>query len=107
MMKTIDVQAMEAQASRASAVLSAMCNETRLMLLCQLVDGEHSVSELTRLLSAPQSTISQHLGVLRQEGLVEVRRDAQTQFYSLAGIEARTILETLQTLYCDPQTVDA
>ena len=98
---------MAAQAGRASAVLSAMCNERRLMLLCHLVDGERSVGELMRLLSAPQSTISQHLGVLRNEGLVNVRREAQTQLYSLAGNEARTILETLQALYCEPQDVDA
>ena len=107
MNERIDVDAMEAQTSKASALLSAMCNETRLLLLCQLVDGEHSVNELTALLSLPQSTVSQHLGILRREGLVKVRRKAQTQNYSLAGNEARAILETLQALYCEPQSVDA
>jgi DNA-binding transcriptional ArsR family regulator len=103
----IDIDAMEAQTSKASALLSAMCNETRLLLLCQLVDSERSVNELTALLSLPQSTVSQHLGILRREGLVKVRRMAQTQNYSLAGDEARAILETLQALYCEPQSVDA
>lgn len=103
----IDIDAMQAQASKASALLSAMCNEKRLMLLCRLVQGERSVNELAESLNAPQSTISQHLALLRREGLVQARRDAQTQFYSLAGDDARAILETLQSLYCDPQSKDA
>lgn len=103
----IDTHAMQEQASRASSVLSALSNEKRLVILCQLVDCERSVNDLTDLLDAPQSTISQHLGVLRREGLVQTRRDAQTLYYSLAGNEARAILETLQALYCPPQTVDA
>ncbi|MDJ0904820.1 MAG: metalloregulator ArsR/SmtB family transcription factor [Woeseiaceae bacterium] len=103
----IDTRAMQAQANKASAVLSALSNEKRLVILCQLVDGERSVNDLTELLDAPQSTISQHLGVLRREGLVQTRRDAQTLYYSLAGNEARAILETLQALYCPPQSVDA
>ena len=104
---TIDARAMQEQASKASSVLSALSNEKRLVILCQLVDCERSVNDLTELLDAPQSTISQHLGVLRREGLVQTRRDAQTLYYSLAGNEARAILETLQALYCPPQTVDA
>ena len=102
-----DIDALEAQATRASSVLGALSNEKRLVILCQLVDRERSVNDLTELLDAPQSTISQHLGVLRREGLVQARRDAQTLYYSLAGDEARTILETLQALYCPPQTLDA
>lgn len=99
----IDVDAMQEQASKASTLLSAMCNETRLMLLCQLITGEHSVNELAGLLSTPQSTVSQHLALLRRQGLVRGRRAGQTHFYSLAGGEARAILETLQTLYCSTQ----
>ena len=103
----IDIEAMQAQASKASGLLSAMCNETRLMLLCQLVDSERSVNELTGLLGVPQSTVSQHLALLRREGFVKSRREAQTHYYSLAGDEARAILETLQSLYCDPQAMEA
>ena len=102
----IDVDAMQEQASKASTLLSAMCNETRLMLLCQLIGTERSVNELARLLSAPQSTVSQHLALLRRQGLVSGRREGQAHFYSLAGVEARAILETLQTLYCDPQSLE-
>lgn len=104
--KSIDIDAMQAQASKASTLLSAMCNEKRLMLLCQLVDGERSVNDLAESLSSPQSTISQHLALLRREGLVQARRDGQVQFYSLAGDDARTILETLQSLYCEPESRD-
>ena len=101
-----DIDAMQVQAGRASTLLSAMCNEKRLMILCQLVQGERSVNELTEALETPQSTISQHLALLRREGFVRPRRDGQTQFYSLAGDDARAILETLQSLYCDPQEKD-
>ena len=102
-----DTAAMEEQAGKASALMGAMSNERRLMILCQLVRGERSVNELAELLKAPQSTISQHLALLRRHGFVKARRNAQTQFYSLAGNEARAILETLQVLYCDPQPEDA
>lgn len=102
-----DIDAMQAQASKASSLLSAMCNEKRLMLLCQLVGTERSVNELAELLGSPQSTISQHLALLRREGFVRSRREGQTHYYSLAGEEARAILETLQSLYCEPQAKDA
>lgn len=105
--ETIDIEAMQAQASKATTLLSAMCNEKRLLLLCRLVDGEHTVNDLAELLGTPQSTISQHLALLRREGLVQPRRDGQTQHYSLAGDEARAILETLQSLYCEPNSQDA
>jgi DNA-binding transcriptional ArsR family regulator len=107
MNRQIDVNAMESQANKATALLRSMCNETRLLLLCQLIDCERSVGELTALVSLPQSTVSQHLGILRRESLVKVRREAQTLNYSLAGNEARAILETLQALYCEPQSMDA
>ena len=107
MVNAFDIPAMEAQANRASSLLGALSNEKRLIILCQLVDQERSVNDLIELIGAPQSTISQHLGVLRREGLVQTRRDAQTLYYSLAGNEARAILETLQALYCPPKTVDA
>lgn len=98
-----DTDAMLAQAGKASTLLSAMSNEKRLMLLCQLIDGEKTVNELAELLAARQSTVSQHLSLLRRDGFVKARRDGQTQFYSLAGNEPRAILETLQSLYCAPQ----
>ena len=99
---TIDIDAMQMRASEATSLLSAMCNEKRLMILCQLIDNERTVNELAKLVGAPQPTVSQHLGLLRREKLINVRQDGRTRFYSLAGNEAREILSTLQSLYCDP-----
>jgi len=102
----IDIDAMQMRASEATSLLSAMCNEKRLLILCQLIDGERTVNELAELVGAPQPTVSQHLGLLRREGLINVRQDGRTHFYTLAGNEAREILGTLQSLYCDPTSKD-
>jgi len=104
--KMIDIDAMQIQAIKATSLLSAMCNEKRLLILCQLIDGERTVNELAELVGAAQPTISQHLGLLRREGLINVRQDGRTHFYTLAGNEAREILGTLQSLYCDPTSKD-
>ena len=102
----INPDKMKAQANRASQLLSAMSNDKRLMILCQLIGGERTVNELADLLDTRQSTVSQHLALLRKDGFVTPRRDGQTQFYSLAGDEARSILETLYSLYCEPARKD-
>jgi DNA-binding transcriptional ArsR family regulator len=98
----VDPDAMRAQAGKASLLLAAMANEKRLAILCQLIERERSVMELAELLGVRQSTISQHLALLRKDGYVQARRDGQTQFYSLTGDDARSILETLHSLYCVP-----
>ena len=94
---------MKKNAREASTLLGAMANEKRLMILCLLVEGELSVSELAESLDTRQSTVSQHLALLRKDGFVTSRRDAQTQFYSLSGDETRSILQTLHGLYCMPR----
>jgi DNA-binding transcriptional ArsR family regulator len=96
----INPDAMKAQASKASTLLTAMANDKRLMILCQLIDGERTVNDIAERLDTRQSTISQHLALLRKDGFVTPRRDGQAQYYSLAGDEARSILETLYSLYC-------
>jgi DNA-binding transcriptional ArsR family regulator len=96
----VSAAAMKKQAGKAHRLLAAMANEKRLMILCQLIDGERSVNEVADLLGARQSTISQHLALLRKDGFVQARRDGQTQFYSLKGDDARLVIETLHTLYC-------
>lgn len=100
----IKYEQMKEKAGEAGLLLSAMANKKRLLILCQLVDGEHSVNALAELLDARQSTVSQHLALLRKDGFVECRREGQTQYYSLAGKEARTVLETLYGLYCRSAT---
>jgi len=91
---------MQASADSASSLLKSMANENRLLILCQLVEGERSVSELQRQLPLSQSALSQHLAVLRREGLVATRRSAQSIYYSLASAEASAVLATLYDLYC-------
>ena len=96
----VSAQDMKKQAGKAHRLLAAMANEKRLMILCQLIDGERSVNEVADLLGARQSTVSQHLALLRKDGFVQARREGQTQFYSLKGDDARSVIETLHTLYC-------
>lgn len=93
---------MRAHADDAARLLKTLGNDKRLLILCLLVDGEHSVGELNAQLDLSQSALSQHLAVLREDGLVRTRREAQTIFYSLAEGPARRILETLHAIYCSP-----
>ncbi|RMH93424.1 transcriptional regulator [Lysobacter pythonis] len=91
---------MREHAGQAARLLKALANEKRLLLLCQLVEGERSVGELNANIDLSQSALSQHLAVLRADGLVRTRREAQTIHYSLAPGPARRILETLHAIYC-------
>jgi len=98
----MQVEKLQDSARRASALLKAMANEHRLMILCQLLPGEKSVGELERVIGLSQSALSQHLARLRRDRLVTTRRQAQTIFYSLSGAEARAVIGTLYGLYCEP-----
>lgn len=91
-----------AKAGDAARLLKALAHEARLMVLCQLVEGEHSAGELQHASGLSQSALSQHLARLREEGLVATRRDAQTIFYRLADPNAMRVLETLAAIYCPP-----
>ena len=95
---------MEQAADRASDLLKALSNRHRLLIICQLIDGEHSVGELAEFLDLRDSTVSQHLALLRKDGLVSARREAQTIFYSIASEPAREILKTLYQVYCAPKS---
>lgn len=96
----INLGELQARALRASGLLKAMANPVRLVLLCQLAEGEKSVGELERVVDVSQSALSQHLALLRQRGLVKGRRDGQTIFYSLCGKEAPALLAALYEVYC-------
>ena len=98
----IDAETMRAHAGDAARLLKALGNEKRLMVLCLLVEAERSVGELNARLDLSQSALSQHLAVLRADGLVTTRRDAQTIYYSIASDPAREILKTLYQVYCAP-----
>jgi DNA-binding transcriptional ArsR family regulator len=90
-------------AAQAVELLKAMANEWRLMILCQLSDGEKTVSELQSLLGLSQSALSQHLAVLRREKIVKARKHAQSVSYSLAGDDAPRVMHTLHEVFCETQ----
>ena len=96
----LDSLRLQESAEKASSLLKAMGNKRRLMILCQLAQGEKSVGELETLINLNQSALSQHLAILRRNNLVQTRRAAQTIYYSLANDEASRIMKTLYDLYC-------
>jgi DNA-binding transcriptional ArsR family regulator len=89
-------------AASACELLKAMANEWRLMILCQLSEGEKTVSELQAILGLSQSALSQHLAVLRREKIVKARKEAQSVSYSLSGDKASKVMETLHGVFCEP-----
>ncbi len=97
---TLSIDLMQAAAGEATVVLRALANEDRLLLLCQLSQGEKSVGELEELLDLHQPTLSQQLGVLRTEGLVNTRRDGKRIYYSVADKKVLALLNTLYEQYC-------
>lgn len=99
-----DITRFEASAAEAAKLLRALGNERRLMILCQLADGERSVGELIPLVGLSQSALSQHLAVLREDGIVATRRERQTIWYRLADPAALKVVQTLAEIFCPPDT---
>lgn len=95
-----EMDRMMASACDAANLLKAISHEGRLMILCHLVTGEKSVTELEELLSARQAAVSQQLARLRLEGLVVPRRDGKQIYYSLADERPKRILEVVYDLFC-------
>lgn len=91
---------MLAAADEASGLLKALANRHRLIIVCQLVEQERSVGDLAALLQLRDSTVSQHLALLRKDGLVKGRRDGQTVWYSIGDPAARELVMTLSRVYC-------
>lgn len=97
----IDPTQMMASAEQASRFLKTLANPNRLLILCILSQGERSVGELEELLKIRQPTLSQQLAILRDEELVETRRDGKQVFYKLASDETERVIGLLYELYCD------
>ena len=97
---TSDLARLRRSASTATGFLRLLSNEDRLLLLCQLMEGERCVGELEELLDIRQPTLSQQLGVLRGEGLVEARREGKNVYYSLADARVERMLPVLYELFC-------
>ena len=87
---------------QASDLLKALANRHRLLILCQLLNGEKSVRQLAGLLSVRNSTTSQHLALLRRDRIVAARRDGQTIWYHLVAGPARDVIQSLYAAYCAP-----
>lgn len=98
----IDPNAMRSAAGEASELLKALSNQHRLMILCRLFDGEKSVGQLAEFLDIRDSTTSQHLALLRRDGLIAGRRDGQTIWYRIESDVARRVVEVLYSAFCQP-----
>ena len=95
--------AMAAHAEDAARLMRALANPHRLLVLCVLSEGELPVGELNARVPLSQSALSQHLAVLRADGLVATRREAQAIYYRLNPGPAPSIIRTLHDLYCGPR----
>lgn len=98
--ESIDLQRLELAAAKAQALLKALGNRDRLMLLCHLAEAERNVGELENCLGIVQPTLSQQLAVLRREGLVATRREGKLIYYRIVSAEALAIINTLYQLFC-------
>jgi DNA-binding transcriptional ArsR family regulator len=96
------INPLEAKAEEVAATLAAMANPKRLLVMCTLLAGEKSVSDLAEIVQLSPAALSQHLGKMRALRLVATRRDGQTIYYSLASAEVKALLETLYRIYCAP-----
>ena len=96
----MNLSVMEETAPKVSALMKVLSNEHRLMILCLLVEQERSVGDMARALDMRQAALSQQLALLRKDGLVNTRRDAQTIFYSLARDDVRALMGFLYETYC-------
>lgn len=100
--QTSTIREMSRHAADASRLLRALANEHRLLILCLLSEGEFNVSAINDRVELSQSALSQHLAILRADGLVDTRREAQTIYYRLASGPVRSLIETLHGIYCAP-----
>jgi DNA-binding transcriptional ArsR family regulator len=102
---TLDIDKMRAAAEEATALLRALANPDRLLLLCHLSQGECCVSELEEELGIEQPTLSQQLTVLRTQALVTTRREGKRIYYSVSDPRALAVLQTLYRLFCSPRAI--
>ena len=103
-LKTFSLADFEASAGKAANLLRTLGNEKRLMILCQLGDGEMQVSQLQALVGLSQSALSQHLARLRDDDLVATRRDGTAVFYRIHDPAALKVIAVLADIYCPPNS---
>ena len=100
MKNSADMREMAAAAERVSALLKTLGHKDRLLVLCSLAEGERAVGELAADLNLSQSSLSQHLARMRNQGLVETRRESQTIYYSLRDGDVRDLIRSLYDIFC-------
>ncbi len=88
------------RAEKAADGLKALAHQTRLLAICFIGKGEKSVGELEKLLGISQSNLSQHLAILKRQGLLETRREANQIFYRVSNTQVLKFVSALQDLYC-------
>lgn len=98
-----DIEEFSGNVEQAAALMKVLANPSRLLLLCLLSDGEKNVSELEELLKLRQPSLSQQLSRLREDKLVETRREGKSIYYRLASDEAQQIVVLLHSLFCGRQ----
>src|SRR5690606_34856409 len=96
----VDPDSMQDAADDASELLKALANRHRLLILCQLIDGERSVGQLAEFLGIRDSTVSQHLALLRRDRIIAGRRDGQTIWYGVESEPARSVSTALYGSFC-------
>lgn len=99
----IDLEIMRASATQVSGLLKAMANPDRLLLLCQMSQGEACVGDLEAATGIRQPTLSQQLGILREMELVSTRREGKLIFYSIASVQAMAVMQVLYQQFCEPR----
>lgn len=99
----VDLDDLSANAREASEFLKALSHEVRLLILCFLIEGEKSVTEIEKMLRLRQPAVSQQLARLRADGLVETRRNGKNIYYSLSRTEVRDVIGALHAAFCRPR----
>jgi DNA-binding transcriptional ArsR family regulator len=99
-----DLARLEESAGRAASLMRLIGNEKRLMVLCQLANGELTVGTLQARIGTSQSALSQHLALLREHGIVATRRESQTIHYRIADPATLRVIQTLAELFCPPNS---
>ena len=96
----LKIPQMRRRAGQVTRLLKCIANEQRLLILCQLMEAEKTAGELTEITGISQSAVSQHLALLRDNEIVNTRRESQYIFYSLSSREMRAMISLLYDLYC-------
>ena len=102
---TMEPKAMYVAAQQASELLKSLANRNRLLIVCQLIEGERSVGQLAEFLGIRDSSVSQNLALLRKDNIVAARRDGQTIYYSIVSAVARQVAEALYQHYCAAEPI--